>query len=208
MCLSGDRLRRCLHASELPAGSRRGVRRNRAPRSGPEADCHDTRHRAADDRNGAPWRHRAGRRQPAPVRRGQPVSGTGPGRRPARTPAAGRRLREVVPQRRVLLAADQRQLGGRRRRRADQPSHSPGRSPALVRRSAGRSRRDVAARCGAHDRIRGHPQCRCALPQWRNRRAAGRHRVLAGRSRAHRTARHHRYGGDHRRSADAMGREG
>ena len=51
---------------------------------------------------------------------------------PARQDSASRRLREVVPVAGVLFAAHQGKLGGRGRRRADQPGDPPGGYSALA----------------------------------------------------------------------------
>ena len=67
--------------------------------------------------------------------------------RPLGQDRASRRLCEVVPVGGVLLAADQRELGDRRRRGADQSGHPPGGHSAMAdRRHLGRVRHVAAWR--------------------------------------------------------------
>ena len=199
-------LRGRVHVPGLPHAADRDLRADQKARAGAEADLDQPGDGAADDRDGAARRHPARRGQPAPLRRRQPVPGEGHRRRPAGQAAAGRLLREVVPLRRILLAAHQGKLADRRRRRADQPGDPPDRHPALAGRAGARSIRRLAVGRAAQDRIRGRGERRGAIRERRDRRDPGLDGVLAGLSGAHRVSRHQGHGGDHGRQADHLGR--
>ncbi len=134
---SGRGLRGCVHISGFPPAADANLRGNREAHASAEADLHEPGDGARDDRDGAPGGHPAGRGEPAPFRRFQPVSveshcaGT-----PGQT-AAVRLLREVVSLAGVLFAADQGKLEDRRRRRADQPGHPSAGYSALAGRAGG-----------------------------------------------------------------------
>ena len=110
--------------------------------------------RAPDGGHGAAGRHPAGRGEPAPFRRFQPVPAAGHRRGTAGQAAAVRLLREVVPVAGILCAAHQGQLADRGRRRADQPGDSPGGYPALAGGAGARGVRRLAAwaRCTRSNR--------------------------------------------------------
>ena len=148
-------LRGCLHVPRFPAATAGDLRRDRSKHiqvQKPIATNLETAREMIEMARDAPascWAWSASTASTIPSSFCKRAIDGGP----ARQDPAGRRYVKWYRIGRLLFAADQRKLGHRRRRRADQPGDPSGGHSAVARRAGFGSVRLLAARRAAQDRI-------------------------------------------------------